>query len=149
MRSLDRTLPMKGWACRCGFKNESEHRKCRGCQRAKPPKRKPKHMKALENSYEAFREFNAEVHGPAFGGEWAPEDCGVCGRKPKDSRHMDRDHGHDKSENSHGRMRGLACPGDWGCNKVMSKLTLERARLVVAYLERVEAYYGQELENAA
>lgn len=54
---------------------------------------------------------------------------------------MDRDHGHDKTEVTYGKPRGLACPGDWGCNKLMSRLTLEKARQIVAYLERAEAHY--------
>lgn len=74
-------------------------------------------------------------------------ECGVCGREPHDLRNMDRDHGHDRTESSYGKPRGLACPGDWGCNKLMSRLTLAKARQIVAYLERVEAFYAQEPAN--
>jgi hypothetical protein len=57
---------------------------------------------------------------------------------------MDRDHDH-----LTGLPRGLACPGNQGCNALMpSQLTLERARLIVGYLERVEAYRARE-ENVA
>ena len=100
-------------------------------------------MRALENSYEAFRDFNAEVHGPAFGPEWQPDDCGACGKKPSDNRHHDRDHGHRKAENSYGKMRGLLCPGDSGCNMLAKGLTAVRAREIADYMERAE------LENAA
>ena len=46
---------------------------------------------------------------------------------------MDRDHDHVT-----GLPRGLACPGNQGCNALMPKqLTLERALAIVAYLQRV------------
>lgn len=109
----------------------------------------PVHARTLrDDDYRAYRELNALIHGPAFGGDWQPDDCGVCGAHPKGTRHMDRDHGHDRSEASFGRPRGLACPGDWGCNKVMARLTLERARMIVAYLERVEVWERSRVEGA-
>lgn len=113
------------------------------CNRSRPKKRRQPHMKALDNSYEAFRAFNAEVHGPAFGPEWQPDDCGCCGKKPREHRRHDRDHGHRKAENSYGKMRGLLCPGDSGCNMLMKGLTAVRAREIADYMERAE------LENAA
>ena len=134
------------WLCSCGFRNERAWRKCRNpnCARSKPKKRVPAHARTLrDDSFETYRDLNALIHGPAMPGEWSPEDCGCCGKKPKDVRHMDRDHGHDRTENSYGRPRGLACPGDYGCNKVMAKISLERARLFVAYLERVENFYRE------
>ena len=47
-----------------------------------------------------------------------------------------------------GLPRGLACPGNQGCNALMpSQLTLERARLIVSYLERVENYYRESVAS--
>ncbi len=82
-----------------------------------------------------YERVNAQLHGPAFGGEWTADCCGVCGKHPSTARHMDRDHDH-----TTGLPRGLACPGNTGCNALMPRqLTLERAELVVAYLRRVRA----------
>ena len=136
---------MRGWTCRCQWKNEPAKRTCAMCGKKRPPKRKQPHMKALDNSYEAFREFNAEVHGPAFGPEWQPDDCGACGKKPKDLavRKHDRDHGHRKNEHSYGKMRGLLCPGDSGCNMLLKGLTAERVQQLADYVGRAE------MENAA
>lgn len=123
------------WLCRCGHRNDLVHRKCRSCGKARPKKRVPAHAVALRDvSYQEYARLNDVIHG-------AGENCGVCGKPPKDSRNLDRDHGHDRTENSYGKPRGLACPGDHGCNKVMARVSLERARLIVAYLERVQAYY--------
>lgn len=130
------------WLCRCGTRNERTRQKCSGdgCRRSRPSTRRPQHEKALENSYEVFRDFNERVHGPAFGPEWEPDDCGVCGKKPVDLavRKHDRDHGHRKAEHSYGKMRGLACPGDSGCNSLMKGLTAVRARQIADYMERAE-----------
>jgi hypothetical protein len=113
------------------------------CRRARPKRRVPVHARTLrDDGYEVYREINAAIHGQAFDGDWGPDDCGVCGTAPKSTRHMDREHGHDRSEPTYGKPRGLACPGDWGCNALMSRLTLRQARLTVAYLERCEAFYG-------
>lgn len=140
--------PRRYWSCPgCGSRLERIKQKC-PCGRARPKARVPVHAKTLrDDSYELYRDLNEEVHGPAMPPEWQPDDCGCCGVHPKGTRHMDRDHGHDRSESSYGRPRGLACPGDWGCNKLMSRLTLQKAREIVAYLERVEAFYA--LEEAA
>jgi hypothetical protein len=94
------------------------------------------HARTLrDDPYPVFERVNAELHGPSFGGEWTADCCGVCGKPPSTARHMDRDHDHVT-----GLPRGLACPGNQGCNALMPRqLTLERARLIVAYLERVEA----------
>jgi hypothetical protein len=90
------------------------------------------HVAAL--SYERYVEINREIHGVT------DESCAVCGKPRAQDRRHDRDHDHDRTENSYGRPRGLACPGDWGCNKVMSKLTLERARAIVGYLAAKEQF---------
>jgi hypothetical protein len=139
-------LVTRYWTCPkgCGARWERTLVKCRteGCAGRRPKKRVPVHARTLrDDDYPVYRDLNALIHGPAFGGEWQPDDCGVCGAHPKGTRNMDRDHGHDRSESSFGRPRGLACPGDWGCNKLMSRLTLVRAREIVSYLERVDDHY--------
>jgi hypothetical protein len=69
------------------------------------------------------------------------ETCGVCGRKPSETRRHDRDHDHRT-----GKPRGLAC---FRCNReLLRNTTLEEARLVVAYLERVENHYAREGQSA-
>jgi hypothetical protein len=91
------------------------------------------------DSYDVYNAANAAIHGVT------DESCGVCGKPRSQERRHDRDHGHNRKENSYGRPRGLACVH---CNKHMPHgLTLELARLVVAYLERVEGYY-QGVANA-
>ena len=126
----------KTWLCGCGTRNERIKQKCVTCRKSRPKKRVPVHARTLrDDPYPVYEAVNAELHGPAFGGEWTPDCCGVCGKPPSTSRHMDRDHDH-----TTGRPRGLACPGNTGCNALMpSQLTLERARLIVGYLERVAA----------
>lgn len=141
-------MAAKYWTCRkCGYRNERRWLYCRGtvlasgttygpCTGSKrPPKHVPTHAIALrDHPYADYLVLNGVIHG-------AGAECACCGREPKDTRHMDRDHGHDKTEITYGKPRGLLCPGDWGCNRMMSRLTLERARAVVAYLERAEAYW--------
>jgi hypothetical protein len=128
------------WTCPrgCGGRWERSLVKCRtaGCAGRRPKKRVPVHARTLRDEpYTVYEQVNTEIHGPSFGGEWTPDCCGVCGKPPSTARHMDRDHDH-----TTGLPRGLACPGNQGCNALMPKrLTLERARLIVAYLERVEA----------
>jgi hypothetical protein len=129
------------WLCpTCGHRNEwrGTSRKCQGCGgTTRRKKRVPAHARVLRDLvFEDFARLSQEIHGGEYGA------CGVCGRLPKDTRNMDREHGHDPSEVSFGRVRGLACPGNQGCNAVMARLTLARARQIVAYLERVEAFYG-------
>ena len=86
----------------------------------------------------------------------ADESCGVCGKPRSQDRRHDRDHDHRT-----GNPRGLACPGNTGCNVLMlpwvSALTAraiasskkiarepdaERWALIAAYLDRVERFYG-------
>jgi hypothetical protein len=79
-----------------------------------------------------FAAVNEAIHGQGT-------NCGVCGAQPKDDRNMQREHDHVT-----GQARGLAC---WRCNRLMPKqFDLAHARLIVAYLERVETFYGQSPE---
>ncbi len=127
------------WTCPCGTRNERRKQKCVSCRRARPKKRVPAHARTLrDDPYIVYVEINEEIHGPAMPGEWDPWSCGVCGKHPSTTRHMDRDHDHVT-----GYPRGLACPGNQGCNALMPRqMTLERARAIVGYLERVEAFYA-------
>ena len=123
---------------KCAARNERTggRRYCVSCRAKLPARRVPVHARTLrDDPYAVYAAVNAELHGPAFGGEWTEDCCGVCGKPPATTRHMDRDHDHVT-----GRPRGLACPGNQGCNALMPRqLTLARARLIVGYLERVEA----------
>jgi hypothetical protein len=129
----------KYWTCPCGTRNERIKQRCVACRRARPKKRVPAHARTLrDDPYTVYEQVNAQIHGPAFQGEWTPDSCGVCGKPPVTARHNDRDHDH-----LTGKPRGLACPGNRGCNALMpSWLTAERAELLAAYLRRVEAFYG-------
>lgn len=142
-------MAKKYWLCRCGTRWPRTTVKCavNGCNGRRPKARRQPHMKALDNSYEAFRDFNERVHGPAFGPEWQPDDCGCCGKPPGGRGNHDRDHGHRKGEHSYGKMRGLACPGHGGCNMKMKGFTARELRLMADYMERAER--ANELEEAA
>ena len=121
------------WLCRCGVRNERIKQRCPDCGAKRPKRRVPVHARTLrDDPYAVFREVNERLHARAFGPEWDAVWCGVCGKAPSTTRHMDRDHDH-----ATGLPRGLACPGNSGCNALMPRqMTLERARLIVAYLER-------------
>lgn len=129
--------PRKYWLCKCGQRLPRQRQKC-DCGAFRPKRRVPAHARTLrDDPYPVYERINGEIHEGAHSGDWSADCCGVCGKPPSTTRHMDRDHDH-----TTGKPRGLACPGNQGCNALMPRqLTLERARLIVAYLERVEAYY--------
>lgn len=131
------------WTCPCGTRNERVKQRCVTCRRARPKRRVPAHARSLrDDSYPVYEQINGELHASGHDGEWTPDCCGVCGKPPATTRHHDRDHDHDT-----GLPRGLACPGNTGCNALMPrKLTLGRARAIVAYLERVESHYAETAE---
>jgi len=137
------TKRRKYWTCprsECRHRNEATRsRKCQGCgELSRPKKRVPPHAVVLRDvGYEAWENVSYEIHGRAV--ELGA--CGVCGRLPSESRpKLDRDHDHRT-----GKIRGLACVR---CNReLLRHSTLEEARRVVAYLERVEEYY-KEREDA-
>lgn len=125
------------WACRCGSRNLRTTQKC-GCGRKRPPARVPKHARTLQrDSYDVYVQVARDVHGVT------DESCCVCRKPRSQERRHDRDHDHRT-----GNPRGLACHI---CNRVMVReLTLERARAVVAYLERhAEAEASGYYEAAA
>lgn len=128
----------KKWVlCSCGTRNDRAggRRKCASCAKPLRKLRGPKHALTLrEQTYAEYVTLNAAMHTHlAFHTD--PESCGVCGRPKSETRRHDRDHDHRT-----GLARGLACVR---CNReLLRNTTLEEARLVVAYLERVEDFYA-------
>lgn len=128
---------------RCKYRYERIKKKCPSCAAKAPKKRVPRHAQTLrDDNYERYCELNQAIHGVT------DESCGVCGRPRAKERRHDRDHDHIT-----GLPRGLACVS---CNRLMvHRLTLEKARQIVAYYERVQRYYtkpedksGEEPEEA-
>ena len=124
-------MPRSYWSCPCGNRNERVKQKCE-CGRKRPKRRVPKHARTLrDDPYTAYTQAAAAIHGVT------DESCCVCGRPRHEAMRHHREHDHVT-----GLPRGLAC---FQCNKLMPRLlTVERARLIVAYLERVDAYYASE-----
>jgi hypothetical protein len=90
------------------------------CGKARPPKRQPKHMAALNNSYEHFVEINGGEH------------CGICKAPPLPHRRLDRDHAH--TTGGLGEPRGLLCRF---CNMRLSyQMTEEWLEATLAYVRR-------------
>lgn len=118
------------WSCPCGQRNQRTTQKC-ACGRKRPKKRVAAHARTLrDDSYTAYTQAAAAIHGVT------DESCCVCGRPRHEAMRHHREHDHVT-----GLPRGLAC---FQCNQLMPRLlTVERARLIVAYLERVEAHYAQ------
>lgn len=129
------TKKRRYWTCRkCHYRNEhrGSSRKCLGCgENTKRKRRVPKHAEVLRDlDFERWATLSVEIHG---GDLYA---CGVCTRPMGENRRPDRDHDHRTGE-----ARGLACVR---CNReLLRHATLEEARAVVAYLERVEAHYDR------
>jgi hypothetical protein len=111
------------WRCRrvtagevCGELNLAVKKKCYACGKPKPPKRKPKHMSALELNYVEYVKLN--------GGER----CGICGAVAA-TRRLHRDHDHRT-----GAPRGLLC---FRCNTALpNRITPDWLRSAAVYLER-------------
>jgi hypothetical protein len=124
------------WLCRCGSRNQRIKQKCE-CGRSRPKPRVTAHAKTLrDDPYRVYIEAAEQIHGVT------DESCCVCGKPRSQERHHDRDHSHRRADVAYGKPRGLACGGNQGCNVLMvSALTLERARLITAYLERVDVFY--------
>lgn len=147
------------WVCRaCGFRNtrdRTRHLRCAGCgEETKPKRRVTRHALTLrDDGYAAYVQAARDIHGVT------DESCCVCGKPRSQERRHDRDHDH-----LTGKPRGLACPGNAGCNVLMpAYLTpaaawaiseshadpkvCERFGLIAAYLERVEAYRAREVAS--
>jgi Recombination endonuclease VII len=140
------------WSCPCGTRNERIKQTCTNpeCDRRRPKRRVTAHARTLrDDPYARYVEVAREIHGVT------DESCCVCGKPRSQERRCDRDHDHHT-----GLPRGLACPGDRGCNVLMLpwvtavvaraiacvKLAAvepdaERWVMIARYLERVEAYY--------
>lgn len=123
----------KFWTCtrktagvKCMTRNEPRKQLCATCGKAKPKRSAPKHMAALNNSYEHFIEINGGEH------------CGICGvtraQTSTPHRRMQKDHVHTVGDL--GEPRGILCIA---CNmRLTERMTLEWMRAAVAYLERHE-----------
>ena len=148
------TKQRKRWHCRrCGNFNEPQHVNCRteGCEGKRRKKRRPRHAEVLRgDTYPLFVQANEQIH------DVTDESCGVCGKPRSQERRHDRDHDHRT-----GNPRGLACPGNTGCNVLMlpwitapvalaiaqakaaaSEADATRWFLIASYLGRVEAFYA-------
>lgn len=116
---------------KCAHRNDRAggRRKCANCSESLPKRRVAPHARVLRDTpYDRFAALSVDIHGGEL------DACGVCGRTPSETRKCDRDHDHRT-----GLARGLACVR---CNReLLRNSTLEEARAVVAYLERVEAHY--------
>jgi DNA-directed RNA polymerase subunit RPC12/RpoP len=110
------TKKRKTWLCmKCGHRNEvrTSSRKCQNpdCLAPDGKRKKPvkKHREVLHTmGYEDWAALSVMIHG---GDLYA---CGACGKPPAEGRKHDRDHDHRT-----GLARGLACPGNSGCNYLM------------------------------
>lgn len=133
--------------------NEPAHINCRGegCEGKRRKKRRPRHAEVLRgDTYPVFVQAAREIHGVT------DESCCVCGKPRSQERRHDRDHDHRT-----GKPRGLACPGNTGCNVLMlpwvthetalgiwiakeraGEPDAERWHMIAAYLGRVETYYA-------
>jgi len=138
-RSVGEDMPST-WKCKCGIRHARVRQKCPWCQMPRPPKRVQKHARILVgDTYPQFVQAARDIHGVT------DESCCVCGKPRSQERRHDRDHDHKT-----GLPRGLACPGNQGCNALMPHwLTAERARLVYEYLRRVEEYEARRMAHSA
>ena len=119
------------WTCqrvtggvRCGQLNANRIQICGWCFKRRPARKKPAHMAALEQDYQAFITLNGGEH------------CGICAAtRAKTGRRLDRDHDHRT-----GAPRGLLCHR---CNRNLGNwVTPEWLRAAALYLERTKAVRG-------
>jgi hypothetical protein len=144
---------------KCSHRNDRTggRRKCAGCGANLPKRRVPKHAETLrDDSYAAYMQTARDIHGVT------DEACCACGKPRSQERRCDRDHEHNRRSPFFGKRRGLLCGGNQGCNVLLLPWVTprvaasiwdakrlegapdaERWRLLVAYLERVEAWYAR------
>lgn len=116
------------WTCqrvskgvKCGAKNPARLRNCPVCGKAKPARKVPAHMSALDLPYEWYVVLNGGEH------------CGICFRKPSPTRRLDRDHEH----RADGKPRGLLC---FACNRQLRTWqSIEWMEAAIEYLRRANA----------
>lgn len=111
----------------CGTRLARNRRRC-DCGRKLRKSRAKERVRPVDDYASVYIPLARDAHGVT------DESCCICGRpKPQEKRH-DREHDHKT-----GQPRGIVC---FRCNKeLLRHADLEQARQVVAYLERVEAYY--------
>lgn len=147
--------------CPAGHRNDrvGGRTKCATVECGLPLRKRPvqRHKAILAQGYAPFVQAAVEIHGVT------DESCCVCGKPRSQERHHDRDHDHVTGE-----ARGLACPGDTGCNVLMPKwMTAATARgiadakrtagepdagrweMIAAYLARVESFYARRVAVSA
>lgn len=114
------TCQRKFGSAQCKHVNDNRKRKCGLCGKARPARRRPKHLAALEVPYEEYVRLT--------GGEF----CKLCGATPKPGRRLDRDHDHRT-----GQPRGLLCHL---CNRLLpDRVTPDWLRRAADYIEHREA----------
>lgn len=108
----------RSWRCKaCLSVNAPRKRVCQACKLARPKRRRPAHLQALEQPYEVFVAANGGVDA-----------CGICGAQGK-TRRLHRDHDHRT-----GRPRGILCFRD---NVALRPyMTLEWVEAAAEYLRR-------------
>lgn len=124
-------MSVRTWTCqrvskgrKCGAQNTSRRKVCGYCGKPRPARKRPAHMDALKQSYEAFLALNGDIG----------ERCAICLKPPALRRRLDRDHDH-----LTGRPRGLLCHR---CNRALPAwMTPAWLRLAADYLDRAA---GQE-----
>lgn len=128
------------WLCRCGYRNDRVHVKCRGegCGRSRPKKRAPAHASALSHDFDYYADLNRTVHG-------VDEDvCAICLEPGRSDIRLQRDHCHYDG----GYPRGLTHAG---CNARLGQLEGGRwstgAMPVEVWLERALAYVRRSREH--
>lgn len=112
-------MTARSWKCRgCLTVNPPRKRLCGACKLARPKRRRPAHLQALDMPYEVFVAANGGVDA-----------CGICGAQGK-TRRLHRDHDHRT-----GRPRGVLCFRD---NRLLlaSWVTPELLDAAAAYLRR-------------
>lgn len=115
---------MPEWRCRgCLTMNAPRKRRCQACEKPRPPKRRPRHMAALELPYEEYVRINGGDH------------CGICLTPSSTARRLDRDHDHKL-----GAPRGLLHAR---CNRALpSWVTADWLEAAAAYLRRAQEHTG-------
>jgi hypothetical protein len=112
---------------KCNTWNPIRKQTCHVCGKPKPAVKKPKHMAALNESYEHYIEINGGEH------------CGICGitraQTKNPQKKLMRDHAH--TTGTLGEPRGLLC---FDCNWHLGNwYTTDRVEQMLVYLRRHDA----------